>query len=73
MVGGVSRVLTINPWEGASIVEPYEDYVPDDLLRLEIRETVAAPPTTFVLPAAGWIGRPMQRTVKASGQLIAHP
>lgn len=52
-------------------MEPYEDYVPDDLLRLEIRETVAAPPTTFVLPSAGWIGRPMQRTVKASGRL--HP
>lgn len=52
-------------------MEPYEDYVPDDLLRLEIRESVTAPPTTFVLPAADRIGRPMQRTVKASGRL--HP
>lgn len=54
-------------------MEPYEDYVPDDLLRLEIRESVTAPPTTFVLPAADRIGRPMQRTVKASGQLYAPP
>lgn len=54
-------------------MEPFEDYVPDDLLLVEIRETVTALPTTFVLPAAGWIGRPMQRTVKAGGQLIAPP
>ena len=50
-------------------MEPYEDYVLDDLLRVEIRETVTAPPTTVVLPTAGWIGMPMQRTVKASGRL----
>ena len=54
-------------------MEPYEDYVPDDLLLEVIRATVTAPPMTFVLPAAARIGRPMQRTVKASGQLITQP
>ena len=54
-------------------MEPFKDYVPDDLLLVEIRETVTALPTTCVLPAAGWIGRPMQRTVKASGRLYAPP